>query len=827
MLCHQCGSPVSATDSTCPNCQADLKRGVGRAKLRSDGLKRMTRQMRAIQVEDRYFPPNEEVSERFILGELIGRGPFGEVYRAQDSLIDAQVALKVFTPELIAKPQDQERFLKVSRTARTLTQPNVVRVHCSGVHKDHAWVSMQALDGLSLRKVMKMRRQKREHFPLDEIEPILNQIIRAAGHVHREFPIGNLKPDNIILMPELIKLTDHYLLAAFDTEQVIPRLAESRYLAPELRALKDKSVEVGEIDPRCDIFSLGLMIGEMVFGPDYTPGATEAATSPLDALCRRACAQDPAERYDSFEALSEDFSTLIDTGALLGGVPYHLQAGDNEATKVVVRPVAPDDAEGEAIPVAAPELEADEAMLESGDALSDLSESSDDAAAIAENIADDMATREYVRDSKDDDLELGDLLATNEVPRDVVREKKKSKKKGGKKKPAAAAASKKSSAQAKDIPKLPSIPSVAEVEPTTTSVKPAPPSAAPAKQRSSLSPGVILAGILALFLIVGVGFWAMRDAPAEKVELGDSATASAEDSAKGGEKEEAAEPATGAEAVAADPDAQAMSEKVSVAQKEAEQAVFAASQKALESAGALAAAAQAEAGEKASQEAAAVAAAAAEAEASEQTDGARAAEQKVAEKPAAEKKTATAKGAAVSPAAAKGAAKPADKPAEKVAAAGTKCKAGMLLIKRKSGNYCIDAYEYPGRGSKPKTNASWFQAQQLCEARGARLCKQQEWRSACGSKYPYGSKWNPDSCNTVDEDEFERSLAAAGSFKQCRSRSGAYDMVGNAHEWVAEQRIAGGGFDSGSDVAQCGYSSAKAPGSGSSNIGFRCCGDAE
>jgi formylglycine-generating enzyme required for sulfatase activity len=48
-------------------------------------------------------------------------------------------------------------------------------------------------------------------------------------------------------------------------------------------------------------------------------------------------------------------------------------------------------------------------------------------------------------------------------------------------------------------------------------------------------------------------------------------------------------------------------------------------------------------------------------------------------------------------------------------------------------------------------------------------------------------------------------------------------MVGNAHEWVKEQKIVGGGFDSGPDVATCRYSSPKAPGSSSGNIGFRCC----
>jgi formylglycine-generating enzyme required for sulfatase activity len=147
----------------------------------------------------------------------------------------------------------------------------------------------------------------------------------------------------------------------------------------------------------------------------------------------------------------------------------------------------------------------------------------------------------------------------------------------------------------------------------------------------------------------------------------------------------------------------------------------------------------------------------------------------------------------------------------------------MALVKKDSGNYCIDRYEYPGGGSRPRTNVSWFKAKQLCEAKGKRLCELNEWKRACGSKYPYGRKWDPDKCNTVDVDGFERSLAATGSNKKCRSWPGLYDMVGNAHEWTKEQRIAGGGFDSGEDVATCRYSSPKAAGSSAPNIGFRCC----
>ena len=125
----------------------------------------------------------------------------------------------------------------------------------------------------------------------------------------------------------------------------------------------------------------------------------------------------------------------------------------------------------------------------------------------------------------------------------------------------------------------------------------------------------------------------------------------------------------------------------------------------------------------------------------------------------------------------------------------------------------------------PRTNISWFGADNACKRQGKRLCDLKEWQRACGAKYPWGREWNPNACNTEDADELERSIAATGSFKRCKAR-GIYDMVGNVAEWTAQQRVAGGDFRSGRKRAQCYYASKKSPGSASGNVGFRCCADA-
>ncbi|MBW2732148.1 MAG: SUMF1/EgtB/PvdO family nonheme iron enzyme, partial [Deltaproteobacteria bacterium] len=156
------------------------------------------------------------------------------------------------------------------------------------------------------------------------------------------------------------------------------------------------------------------------------------------------------------------------------------------------------------------------------------------------------------------------------------------------------------------------------------------------------------------------------------------------------------------------------------------------------------------------------------------------------------------------------------KPAKKKVAVGGKCPRGMAHIRpRGAGDgYCIDRYEAPGRGRRPRV-VSLSKARGACRARGARLCTTREWMKSCGWLFPYGRTFQAGRCNTES-----KATVAVGSKRTCRSRHGVYDLSGNVAEWVEEGVAMGGHYG----TAQ-GHASCTARTRGGTATGYRCCAD--
>jgi serine/threonine protein kinase len=318
MLCFRCGSPVSDGAAFCDNCGQDLSSSASPDTEKFAELQKKLRQTGREWSRSATYDVGEVVAERYEIRDVVGSGALGMVFKAFDQELEVEVALKVISSEFLPDDEARNHFLLGLQRARDLVHDNVVR--CFDVDRDgnRCFYVMQFLKGLTLRKIMDLRRSKGQRFSVEEVEPIYTQLCVALNDTWEIMVHGGLKPDNIVILPDLLKLTD------FGLPEVLPRAAylaaqrvtgeACRYLAPEVLAKQ-------EYDHRSDIYSVGVLVVELLTGQPY-PGEPVAVhehmnglTPAVDDVLRRAVSQDPEERQGSGAELGQELR-----GALEGGV---------------------------------------------------------------------------------------------------------------------------------------------------------------------------------------------------------------------------------------------------------------------------------------------------------------------------------------------------------------------------------------------------------------------------------------------------------------------------------------------------------------------------
>jgi serine/threonine protein kinase len=195
-----------------------------------------------------------------ILSEL-GRGAMGAVYRAVDPLIEREVAIKTLLPDLPEEVMEavRERFLREARSAGRLNHPNIVTIHDVGVQDGVAYIAMELLEGQSLQQVMKSGERMSYSTAADLVAQVADALDYAQRFsiVHRD-----VKPANIMLDAHgRAKLTDFGVarLPSSEMTQTGDTLGSPKYMSPE-------QVLGQPADPRADIFSLGIVLFEMLTG---------------------------------------------------------------------------------------------------------------------------------------------------------------------------------------------------------------------------------------------------------------------------------------------------------------------------------------------------------------------------------------------------------------------------------------------------------------------------------------------------------------------------------------------------------------------------------
>ncbi|HUA94121.1 MAG TPA: Stk1 family PASTA domain-containing Ser/Thr kinase [Acidimicrobiales bacterium] len=205
--------------------------------------------------------PPRVLSGRYELAHLVARGGMAEVYRAHDRLLDRPVALKILFPELSVDRSFVERFKREAQAAANLSHPNIVPVFDWGEDSGTYFIVMEFIDGRALSSIL------RTAGPLhpDRAAEIGADVAAALAYAHRHGVIHrDVKPGNVLITDEgTVKVTDFGIARAINTEESLTQtgavMGTATYFSPE------QAEGVG-VDARSDIYSLGVVLFEMVTG---------------------------------------------------------------------------------------------------------------------------------------------------------------------------------------------------------------------------------------------------------------------------------------------------------------------------------------------------------------------------------------------------------------------------------------------------------------------------------------------------------------------------------------------------------------------------------
>ena len=259
----------------------------------------------------------DEVFGRYRLVEVIGEGGMGNVFRAHDTVMGRDVAIKVLPEEIGGLPGYRERFRREALVAARLTEPHIVPIHDAGEIDGRLYLVMPIIEGVDLETVLKREGPLSPQLAVRVIQQLAVALNAAHKHglVHRD-----IKPSNALMTSDkFVYLIDfgiaHYASATklTQTGSVIGSFA---YMAPE--RFRD-----GTADARADVYSLACVLYECLTGTPPYPGTMEqqiaghlhldppkpsslnpAIPAGFDEVIARAMAKNPEERYQTATELA-------------------------------------------------------------------------------------------------------------------------------------------------------------------------------------------------------------------------------------------------------------------------------------------------------------------------------------------------------------------------------------------------------------------------------------------------------------------------------------------------------------------------------------------
>lgn len=336
---------------TCPRCGADLARGTPQGLC----LRCVLQQVATAIEEERTLSANAtapslrkhpggarwsaaEISGHFqdleVL-ELVGVGGMGAAYKARQRSLDRIVALKILSSELASDPAFIERFSREARLLARLNHPNIVTVFQAGSVGPFAYLIMEYVEGENLRHAIQSGRFGPEEALLlarNICEPL--QFAHEQGILHRD-----IKPENILINARgEVKIADFGIAKLVGaTEPGMVTLTRENSMLGSPRYMSPEQLETpGDVDQRADIYSLGLVLyelltGRLPMGKFEPPSSRTAVDARVDEILMQALERDRATRFQTVDELKARLQELIESKS-----PANLAVGNPLATRAAV-----------------------------------------------------------------------------------------------------------------------------------------------------------------------------------------------------------------------------------------------------------------------------------------------------------------------------------------------------------------------------------------------------------------------------------------------------------------------------------------------------------
>ncbi len=303
MFCSRCGTEVQQASQFCPTCGLDLRASAPVAAIGAADISELDLVREAMAAE-------------YELVEELGRGGMAVVYRARETHLEREVAVKVLPFSLAFDADFVERFTREARTAAQLEHPNIIPIYRVGRSGRVIYFVMKYLRGGSLSRVM----HERKKLDPPEIRKLLLDVGSALGYAHtRGIVHRDVKPDNVMFDEHGLCIVTDFGIAKAGTKSRLTgtgmAIGTPHYMSPE-------QARAQNIDGRSDLYSLGIvayqaLVGELpydgedsfaigykhIMEPIPVPLLDSSDERRLFEVIKRLMMKDPFDRFQTAEDL--------------------------------------------------------------------------------------------------------------------------------------------------------------------------------------------------------------------------------------------------------------------------------------------------------------------------------------------------------------------------------------------------------------------------------------------------------------------------------------------------------------------------------------------